>query len=60
MNRQEMIHRLIQTEWDSADLKSLWHYFEHYQLEEYAEWTDQEILNQYNDYFTDEQESECN
>ena len=60
MRRQEMIDRLIQEEYDGMDYKSLWHYFEHYQQQEYADWSDAQLLSQYNEYFTDEQESECN
>lgn len=60
MKRQEMIDRLIEEEYDGMDYKALWCYFEHYQQQEYADWSDEQILNQYNEYFTDEQESECN
>ena len=59
MKRQEMIDRLIKDEFDGMAFKSLWHYFEHYQQQEYADWTNEQLLNQYNEYFTDEQESEC-
>ena len=59
MKRQEMIDRLIKDEFDGMDFKNLWHYFEHYQQQEYADWTNEQLLNQYNEYFTDEQESEC-
>ena len=59
MKRQEMIDRLIKDEFDGMDFKNLWYYFEHYQQQEYADWTNEQLLNQYNEYFTDEQESEC-
>ena len=60
MKREDMINRLIEEEYDGMDYKALWHYFEHYQQQEYASWSNTELLNQYNEYFSDEQESECN
>jgi hypothetical protein len=54
MKRQEMIDRLINDEFDGMDYKNLWHYFEHYQQQEYADWTDEQLLNQYNEYFSNE------
>ncbi len=54
-----MNDRLNKDGFDGMDVKSFGHYVDHYQQQEYADWTNEQLLNQYNEYFTDEQESEC-
>ncbi len=60
LTREEMVDRLIEETYDGMDYKALWHYFEHYQQLEYADWTIEQIEQEYKEYFLDEQESECN
>ncbi len=58
--REQMIDRLIEETYEGMDYKALWYFFEYHQQREFAEWSNEEILTEYNEYFTDEQESECN
>ena len=55
-----MIDRLIEETYDGIDYKALWYFFKRLKQREFAECSNEEILTEYNEYFTDEQESECN
>ena len=59
LTREEMLERLIEAQYDGMDYKDLYRYFEYYQQREFADWSTEQIESEYNKYFTDEQESEC-
>ena len=57
LTREEMVDRLIEETYDGWT-RTFWSYFEYYQQREYADWTTEQIEQEYKEYFSYEQESE--
>ena len=51
LTREEMLERLIETQYDGMDYKDLYHFFEYYQQREFAEWSTEAIEAEYKEYF---------
>ena len=51
MTREEMLDRLIESQYEGMDYKDLYRFFEYYQQREYADWTTEEIKREYKEYF---------
>ena len=54
LTREEKLERLIEAQYDGMDYKDIFHYFHHYQTEEYKDWSDEALIETYNDYFSDD------
>ena len=55
LTREEMLQRLIETQYDNMDYKDLYRFFEYYQQREYAECSTESIEAEYKEYFIEEE-----
>ena len=55
LTREEMLERLIETQYDNMDHKVLYRFFEYYQQREYAECSTESIEAEYKEYFIKEE-----
>ena len=56
LTREEMLERLIETQYDNMDYKDLYCFFEYYQQREFADWSTEQIELEYKEYFSNEEE----
>ena len=54
LTREEKLERLIEAQYEGMDYKDLFYYFQHYQTEEYKDWSDEAFNETYNEYFSDD------
>ena len=55
LTREEMLDRLIESQYDNMDYKDLYRFFEHYQQLYYAECSTESIEAEYKQYFPEEE-----
>ena len=55
LTREEMLDRLIESQYDGMDYKDLYRFFEYYQQREFAEWSTDQIEAEYKEHFIEEE-----
>lgn len=55
LTREEMLDRLIESQYDCMDYKDLYRFFEYYQQREFSEWSTDEIEAEYKEHFIEEE-----
>ena len=55
LTREEMLERLIETQYDNMGYNDLDRFFEYYQQREYAECSTESIEAEYKEYFIEEE-----